>query len=223
MNTYSVIITAGGIGKRMGGDLPKQFIVIAGKPILIHTLERIYSFDPNVQLILTLPEDWKSFWKELITEFKCTVPHIVVEGGWERYHSVKNAISLCSGDFIAVHDGVRPLLSKETFSRLKEEVLQKKAVVPVMPVKETIRKVEGSHSQTEDRSKYKLVQTPQIFAKNVIREAYDRPFHSGITDDASLVEECGVQVYLVDGNEENIKITTPTDLKIASIFLNSSN
>jgi 2-C-methyl-D-erythritol 4-phosphate cytidylyltransferase len=219
MKALSVIITAGGIGKRMGGDLPKQFIVAAGKPILIHTLERIHAFEPNAQLILTLPADWGSYWNELLLKYACKVPHEIVEGGVERYHSVKNAISHCRGEIIAIHDGVRPLLSEETFNRLRENIETHEAVIPVIPVKESIRSIEGLHSCSVNRSNYKLVQTPQFFNRLVLEKAYSLAFHSGITDDASLAEESGCLIYLVDGNEENIKITTPFDLKIAQALL----
>lgn len=219
MNSLSVIITAGGIGKRMGGDLPKQFLVIAGKPILIHTLEKIYSFDSGAQIILTLPEEWKSYWTELLTKFSCTIPHAIADGGNERYHSVKNAINFCTGDYIAIHDGVRPLVNFETFDRLKQAVLQFGAVVPVIPVKESIRIIENANSRSVDRSKFKIVQTPQVFSRDMIEKAYDQEFHQGITDDASLVEQCGYKIHLVYGNDENIKITSPTDLIIAEALL----
>jgi 2-C-methyl-D-erythritol 4-phosphate cytidylyltransferase len=206
----------------MGGDLPKQFLVIAGKPILIHTIERVYSFDSDAQIILTLPEEWKSYWTELLTTFSCTIPHTIADGGNERYHSVKNAIKYCTGDYIAIHDGVRPLVNFETFERLKQAVIQYGAVVPVIPVKESIRTFENSNSRSLDRSKFKIVQTPQVFSREIIEKAYDQEYHQGITDDASLVEESGYKIQLVDGNDENIKITSPTDLIIAEALIKPS-
>jgi 2-C-methyl-D-erythritol 4-phosphate cytidylyltransferase len=219
MNSFSFIITAGGIGKRMGTELPKQFLSVADKPILLHTLERLFSFDKDAQIILTLPQEWKNYWQEILKEHQCTIPHRVVDGGQERYHSVKNAIGFCSGNFIAIHDGVRPFVSNETFERLKEAVFQYGAVVPVSPVKESLRFFNEHGSQSIDRSKFMLVQTPQVFSKEIIQNSYDTEYHQSITDDASLVEACGFVVHTVDGNEENIKITSPLDLALAGILI----
>ena len=215
MSDFSIIITAGGIGKRMGGDMPKQFIEIAGKPLLIHTLELFYSAYPTAQLILTLPPDWKEFWNDLLDKNSCNIPHEIVDGGQERYHSIKNALSICTGKFIAVHDGVRPLVSKETVKRCFDSVEQYGQVIPVIPLKESLRQIFDDTSRSVNRSNFCLVQTPQCFNKEVITKAYNIPYHSGITDDASLVEEAGYIIHLVEGNEENIKITTKLDLIIA--------
>lgn len=215
MSSFSIIITAGGIGKRMGEDLPKQFMVIAGKPILMHTLELFHAFDSNAQLILTLPAEWKTFWSDLLLKHTCTIPHQLVDGGDERYFSIKNALSICTGDYIAVHDGVRPLVSEETLQRCFDAVKIYGQVIPVMPVNESLRQLFDDTSRAVKRADYCLVQTPQCFEKSVLQKAYTIPFHSGITDDASLVEEAGLSIHLIEGNEENIKITTPYDFKIA--------
>jgi 2-C-methyl-D-erythritol 4-phosphate cytidylyltransferase len=215
MSDFSIIITAGGIGKRMGGDMPKQFIEIAGKPLLIHTLELFYSADPAAQLILTLPPDWKQFWIDLLEKHSCSISHTIVDGGNERYHSIKNALSICTGKFIAVHDGVRPLVSKETVKRCFDSVEQYGQVIPVIPLKESLRQIFDDTSRSVNRSNFCLVQTPQCFKKEVLTKAYNIPYHNGITDDASLVEEAGYIIHLVEGNEENVKITTQLDLIIA--------
>lgn len=219
MSSFSIIITAGGIGQRMGGDLPKQFIAIAGKPILMHTIELFHAFDSNAQIILTLPAEWKSYWSELLLKHACIIPHQIVDGGDERYVSIKNALSFCTGDFIAVHDGVRPLVSEETLKRCFDAVNIYGQVVPVMPVNESLRQLFDDTSRAVRRADYCLVQTPQCFKKSVLQKAYTIPFHSGITDDASLVEEAGFPIHLVEGNEENIKITTPYDFKIAGYLM----
>lgn len=219
MKTYSVIITAGGIGKRMGSDIPKQFLEINNKPVLMHTIERFHSFDPDAEIVLTLPLDWQSYWKELIEKFKFDIPHQIIEGGEERFHSVKNAIRYCSGDFIAIHDGVRPLVNFETLSRCWDLVKVTGAVIPVIPVKESLRKIDETGSVALVRSEYRLVQTPQCFSKEIIFDAYNQSYHSSFTDDASLVEMAGHNIALVDGNEENIKLTNPQDLKLAEIIL----
>lgn len=215
----SVIITAGGIGKRMGKKLPKQFILIKEKPILMYTIECFYHFDPTIQIILTLPADWKSYWDDLIEEYEFNIPHRIVSGGTERYHSIKNALAYCTGEVIAIHDGVRPLVSDETIDSCFRLVQKLKAVIPVVPVTESLRKRSLEGTTPVNRSEYVLVQTPQVFLSDIIKRAYERPYHAGITDDAGLVEENGVKVFTVPGNEANIKITTQIDLSIAEYLL----
>ncbi|MFN6014092.1 MAG: 2-C-methyl-D-erythritol 4-phosphate cytidylyltransferase [Flavobacteriales bacterium] len=219
MSGFSVIITAGGVGKRMGGPIPKQFLEIAGKPILMHTLEKFHAFDPASQLVLTIPSSWKSYWEELLEKHSCHIPHLIVEGGKERYHSIKNALAVCSGDHVAVHDGVRPLVSASTIEACFNGAKEFGAAIPVIPVKESIRRINDTSSVAEDRLLFRLVQTPQCFRKDVLLEAYSLPYHDRITDDASLVEECGFEVHLALGNEENIKITSSIDLSIAEMLL----
>lgn len=219
MNTF--IITAGGIGKRMGNELPKQFLLLKGKPILLHTLERFYEADTTAQLFITLPEDWLIYWNDLILQYNCIIPHKVITGGIERYDSIKNALKEAKGTIIAVHDGVRPLVSVDTIHNCIKSAQEKGSGIPYLPVKESIRKVSSGDSTALLRSEYVLVQTPQCFSSEVIQKAYEQPFHTGITDDAALVEEAGFAIHLVKGNEENIKITTPVDLIIAeSLFKN---
>ena len=219
MSTFSVIITAGGIGKRMGSSLPKQFICIFDKPILMYTLERFYHYDPRNQLILTLPESWRTYWEELIEEHDFRIPHRVVSGGEERYDSIKLALKHCNGDYIAVHDGVRPMVNNTTIKACFDAVKKEGAVIPVVPIKESLRKKLENTTEIVNRSDYILVQTPQCFKSQIIKKAYELFFHEGITDDASLIEESGVDIYTVTGNEENIKITTQTDLLLAEVFL----
>jgi len=219
MGVFSIIITAGGIGKRMGADIPKQFVEIGGKPILIRTLELFYNFDQSAQIVITLPGEWKTYWSELLTKHQCSVPHEVVDGGTERYHSIKNALKLCNGGYIAVHDAVRPFVSQATLERCFSEVKQFGQVVPVIPLKETIRQIFDDTSRTVNRSEYCIVQTPQCFKKEIIEKAYNIDYHSGITDDAGLVEEAGFLIHLVEGNEENIKITSRLDLALAEQLL----
>lgn len=223
MTTRSIIITAGGIGKRMGTDQPKQFLELLGRPVLIHTLERLHHFSPESQLVLTLPEQYIEDWKELCQQYDCHIDHLIVPGGIERYHSIKNALAVCTGDLIAVHDGVRPLVSKATIERLFEAASNHQAVIPVLEVKESLRRVNSNENRAVKRSDYRIVQTPQVFHSDILRKAYTIEFHDGITDDASLVEEAGFPVHLVDGNEENIKITTPGDLAVALLFLGHRN
>ena len=218
-HNFSIIITAGGIGKRMGSHIPKQFIEVNGKPILMHTIEQFFSFNPNCQILLTLPSDWISFWKELIVQHRFEIKHHIIDGGIERYDSIKNAISHCTEDFIGVHDGVRPLVSHQTIERCLSNLSELKAVIPVLTIKESIRELKQEISKAVPRVNFVTVQTPQFFTATIIKNAYDQPYHSNITDDASLVEENGHKIHLVEGNEENIKVTTPMDLKIINLLI----
>ena len=215
----SVIITAGGIGKRMGTDLPKQFLEIQGKPILLHCLEKFHSFDPALEIIITLPADWMSYWTELLKTFHCEIPHRVSTGGQERFHSIQMALSQCTGDFIMVHDGVRPLVSHETIQRCIEGLAHSESVIPVLAVKDSLRALTTTGSEMVDRNAYKLVHTPQCFNATLLKKAYQTSFQEGMTDDASVVGLIGPEPFLVKSNEENIKITTSSDLAIAAALL----
>ena len=219
----SIIITAGGIGKRMGGNQPKQFLMLAGKPVLMHTIERLHAFDPTAQLIITLPQEHISSWEILVHQFSFPIQHEIVAGGKERFHSIQNALPFCKGNIIAVHDGVRPFVSNETLVQLFSTVLEKKAVIPVVLPKESMRKVDGEESHAVERSAYRIVQTPQVFTAEILRKAYEQPFTDFITDDASLVEQLGVKIHLVEGNEENIKLTTPIDLVLGELILKNKS
>ncbi len=219
----TIIITAGGIGKRMGGDLPKQFLNIAGKPILFHTINCFYNFDNHAQILVTLPANWKSYWNELCEKHGFTIPHIVVSGGEERYHSIQLALVQAKGKYIAVHDGVRPLVSLNTIARSFDSAKEFGTGIPVLPIKDSLRNITNSTSVAVNRTNYRIVQTPQIFERNILLNAYNRAFHSGITDDASLVEESGMKIHLVEGNEENIKITTQLDLNFCEFLIRQRN
>lgn len=216
---HSIIITAGGTGKRMGGNLPKQFLLLAGKPVLFHTIQRFHEFDPTAEIILSLPAEWLDYWENLCEIHDFPVTHQVVEGGKERFHSIKNALAMATGNVIAVHDGVRPFASLETIHNCFEMAKAKGNAVPVVEMKESLREVSASSSKALIRSHYRLVQTPQVFIADILRKAYEQDFYDGITDDASLVEALGITIELVPGNETNIKITNPSDLLFAEVIL----
>ena len=220
MPTKTVIITAGGIGSRMKSDLPKQFLSLNGEVILARTIRQFYAYDPTIELILTLPERWKPYWLNWCEENQFKIKHEVIVGGKERYHSVQNALASAHGELIAIHDAVRPLLSLSLIARGFESALNHGAVIPVISLKDSIRFADGAHTKSLDRKKHFLVQTPQVFHREIILSAYKLPFHDGITDDASLVEENGGKIYLFDGEEQNIKITSPLDLSFAEILIN---
>ncbi|MCJ8290333.1 MAG: 2-C-methyl-D-erythritol 4-phosphate cytidylyltransferase [Crocinitomicaceae bacterium] len=219
MSNKSVIITAGGIGRRMQSSLPKQFILINEKPILMYTIKVFYDFDPKIEILLTLPEDWRNYWEELLIEHDFKIPHRIISGGKERYNSIKNALEKCTGEVIAVHDGVRPLVEKETIQQCFEEAKKSGAAIPVIPIAESMRREVIGGTEIVDRSQFLIVQTPQCFQREILLKAYQQPYHQGITDDASLVEESGQTIETISGNDSNIKITTQSDLKYAGMFL----
>ena len=219
------IIVAGGKGLRMGGEIPKQFIPVAGKPILMHTLEKFQRFGESLvgtgglEIILVLPKEQQEYWAELCTKYSFKVPHTVVNGGETRFHSVQNglkAIPDCAEGVVGIHDGVRPFVSLDVIKRCYQEARVKKAVIPVMPVTDTLRDV--TQGKNVYRENYKIVQTPQTFDIQLLKAANQQPYSEAFTDDASVVEAIGQEVTMVEGNRENIKITTPFDLKIADVI-----
>lgn len=216
--TKTIIITAGGIGKRMGSDIPKQFIVINGLPILMHTITKFYEYDTAMELILVLPKEHVEYWNKLVVEYKFNIKHSVVEGGTERFYSIQNGLKAASGDLIGVHDGVRPFVSLGVIVSVFDAAKNNKAAIPVVDLKESIRRVEKTESVSVDRSQYRIVQTPQCFTSEIIKKAYLQEFSNEFTDDASVVEKLGTKIHLVNGNDENIKITTPMDLKLANVL-----
>ena len=218
MSSSFVIIVAGGKGLRMGGDVPKQFLPINGKPILMHTIEAFRKAINDIQIILVLPADQHDYWQELCKVYHFQSPERIAQGGETRFHSVRNGLSLLPDDadaVVGVHDGVRPFVSAETIQRCYAAAAEGKAVVPVVPVVETVRQIlpDGS-SVTRPRDEYRLVQTPQTFPLALLKEAYQQPFSQAFTDDASVVEAFGKEITMIEGNRENIKITTPSDLKM---------
>ena len=216
----TAIIVAGGKGERMNADIPKQFLEIKGKPILIHTLETFMNFDASLQLILVLPAAQFEFWKTLCKKHALNIPHQIVAGGQTRFQSVKNGLDAVNVPaIVAIHDGVRPLVSKETISRCFDAAAKFGAAIPTMDSIESIRFVDANGSKSVDRNAYKMVQTPQVFDAELLKKAYEQEFSVLFTDDASVVEAMGATVHLVDGNRENIKITTEFDLIVAERLL----
>lgn len=218
----SVIITAGGHGKRFDSSIPKQFLPLTDIPILMRTIDVFYNWNSEAEIILTLPKAWRSYWDGLVDQYEFKTEHVIVDGGKERYHSIKNALSLCKGEHVLIHDGVRPLVNTQTLNRCMSALKTKKAVVPFLAIKESIRLIQNNGSVSLDRKKHVRVQTPQCFDTKLILKAYQGEYQSCFTDDASVIEERGTPVYLVEGNEENIKITTPLDLQIAEALIKNS-
>ncbi len=219
MNKY-VIIVAGGRGLRMGSELPKQFLLLGGKPVLMHTIDAFYRYDADIQVVLVLPRDHQDYWKSLCSSYHFEIPHRIVDGGETRFHSVRNGLQVIGGTgLVGVHDGVRPFVSKEVIERCYLEAEQKQAVIPVVEVVETVRHLQGDESSTVPRNEYRLVQTPQVFSVPLLKKAYLQPYSPSFTDDASVVESFGEKVFLTEGNRENIKITTPFDLIIGKAWV----
>ena len=213
-----IIIVAGGKGLRMGSDIPKQFLPIGGKPVLMRTLERFREYSEDLQIILVLPEAQQDYWQDICQKYNFQVEYQLANGGQTRFHSVQNGLALVPDDaegVVGVHDGVRPFPSIEVIRNCFETARTAKAVIPVIPVVETVRHLEKEGSVTVPRGDYRLVQTPQTFDIQLLKAANRQPYDDGFTDDASVVESYGYQITLVEGNRENIKITTPYDIIVA--------
>ena len=228
-----IIIVAGGKGLRMGSDIPKQFLPIGGKPVLMRTIERFREYSEDLQIILVLPEAQQDYWRQLCEDYHFDVTYQLANGGQTRFHSVQNGLALIPDDaegVVGVHDGVRPFPSLEVIHNCYETARTQKAVIPVIPVVETVRKLDLTKCQTlcevesitVPRGEYRLVQTPQTFDIQLLKAANRQPYNEGFTDDASVVESYGHQITLVEGNRENIKITTPYDLKIAECIMHNA-
>ena len=222
MERYAILV-AGGKGLRMGGDIPKQFLPIGGKPVLMRTIEVFREAYPDIHIILVLPVSQQEYWRQLCCEYAFGVPFQIANGGETRFHSVSNGLKLVPGDvegIVGVHDGVRPFVSVETIQRCYDEAVEYGAVVPVVPIVETVRQLHKDGTNfTVPRDEYKLVQTPQTFRVSLLKEAYRQSYIPAFTDDASVVEALGKPVHLVEGNRENIKITTPADIRFVNGLL----
>lgn len=211
-----IIIVAGGIGRRMNGNIPKQFLLLKGKPVLFYTIEIFYKYSSDIPIILVLPQDQIIRWKELCFQYQLNISHQIVEGGTTRFHSVKNGLSeIKETCLVGIHDGARPLVSLQTISRTFEMAEIKGNAVPVVSVNESLRVVNEKGNQSVDREAIKIIQTPQCFYSEQIKKAYDQEYKESFTDDATVLEAMGEKINLVEGNIENIKITNPIDLLFA--------
>ena len=215
-----IIIVAGGSGSRMGSATPKQFLELLGLPILVHTLKKFQQSIADGEIILALPEKEQSTWQSLCETHQFDVPHQIVNGGESRFHSVQNALQkVKEKSIVAIHDGVRPLVSETVIKNCMQSAEKFGAAIPTLPMQDSIRKISDNGSQIADRNQFVLVQTPQCFQSDIILKAYQQDYQNSFTDDASVVEQLGYTIYLVEGNKENIKITTPEDLKMAEVLI----
>ena len=204
----------------MGGPIPKQFMLLKGKPLLCRTIDAFRAFDAAMPIIVVLPEAQIPIWKALCIGHGFHTEHSVVAGGEERFHSVREGLGKVAGDpIIAVHDGVRPLASVELIARCFAAAAEHGAAIPVVPISSSVRQLEGTSSEPLDRSKLRAVQTPQCFRVDLLRKAFELPYDPAFTDEATLVERLGANVHLVEGEERNIKVTTPVDLVVAEALL----
>ena len=223
---FSVVIVAGGKGLRAGGEIPKQFRLIGGKPMLMRTIEAFYNFDYRIRIVVVLPEGFSNFWNELCEKHDFRIAHTIVNGGETRFHSVKNGLSEISGDeIVGIHDAARPFVSKKVIERCYKEAFDFRCgIIPVIEEKNSVRITTGYEHKPLDRTRLRLVQTPQVFPGDLLKNAYETPYREEFTDDASVAEDDGVQIKLVEGDEKNIKITTPLDLEFAEfIFRDNLN
>jgi 2-C-methyl-D-erythritol 4-phosphate cytidylyltransferase len=207
----------------MKASLPKQFLLLAGRPVLMHTVERFSTFDPLMSIIVVLPAEHHDLWSQLCAEHSFGVSHIVVAGGEERFHSVKAGLDWVAADMkgetrtlIAIHDGVRPLVSHDTIWRCFSDAEEFGNAIPFIEPADSVRVLDGDDSRPVQRSVVRLIQTPQVFRGSVIIKAYEKEFDASFTDDATVAEADGIKIHLTHGNRENLKITTPEDLAVAA-------
>ena len=227
---HYAIIVAGGKGQRMGKNTPKQFLLLNGKPVLMHTLRAFYSSTKNIQILLVISKDDHKYWKELCEQHHFSIPHTLLSGGEHRFDSVKNGLTfifenekLIDDVFVAIHDGVRPLVSTELIERSFNAVYNHKSIVPALPSTDSIRiKEDKENSRACPRENVYLIQTPQVFSAEILKKAYEQAYDQDFTDDASVVEKSGYPIHMIEGDIQNIKITYPIDLELATLWKNTT-
>lgn len=216
------IIVAGGKGTRINSKLPKQFIGLNGKPILLHTLEAFFNYSKDLTIVLVLPENEFGIWETIQKEFKINRPLILQKGGDTRFQSVKNGLEKIEGEgLVAIHDGVRPLVSTDLIGASFRLAAVHGSAIASVRLKESIRETDQDTTKAVDRSRYRLIQTPQTFDLQLIKKAYQMKEDPSLTDDASVAEHAGHKISLFEGSYENIKVTTPEDLVVAEALLKS--
>jgi len=217
----TIIIVAGGSGTRFQSNIPKQFLELAGKPVLMRTIEVFYDYDASLEIIITLPETQIKYWFDLCKKYNFHIEHSVIKGGKTRFHSVKNALDTISvsENLVGIHDGVRPLVSKETIDRCFKKAAETGNAIPAIAPVESVRQISNMDNKIIPRDSIRLIQTPQVFRINLIKKAFEQEYQDIFTDDASVLDAMGEQIYLEEGNRENIKITNKIDLLIAETLL----
>ena len=219
MKKYAIIV-AGGTGSRMKGDIPKQFMLLKGKPIILYSLEAFYHLYPAVSLIISVHPDYVNFWNQLCREHKIDIPHQVAPGGKTRFDSVKNGLALIGDEgLVAVHDAARPVIDAAFIQELYTTAEKHGSAIPAIHLTDTIRAIEGDSSRQLDRSFLRAIQTPQVFKVSELKRAFEQPFRILFTDDASVMQSAGFKVHLAEGKPGNIKITHQQDIALAEVLM----
>jgi 2-C-methyl-D-erythritol 4-phosphate cytidylyltransferase len=223
LKKYSIIV-AGGSGTRMGTEIPKQFIEINGMPVIMHTINAFYNFDNNIEIIIVLPSKFIDYWKKLCVQYKFNIEHKIADGGPARFHSVKSGLNAIkdNNSIVAIHDSVRPLVSKKVIESAFYNAEIYGNAIPVIKINESIREKDGFINRPANRENFYIVQTPQCFKTEIIKKAYTQNYNDLFTDDASVIESIGETIHLIEGNPENIKITTPVDLIFAKAIISEN-
>jgi 2-C-methyl-D-erythritol 4-phosphate cytidylyltransferase len=219
MKNFAIIV-AGGTGSRMKGEVPKQFTLLNGKPVILYSIEAFYLFDPSVQIILVIHPDYFLLWKQITSKFQISIPFRVADGGGTRFESVKNGLKLIEDDgFVAVHDAARPVINADFLKKLFAVASIYGSAIPVVPVTDTIRIIDGDISHQQDRTFLRAVQTPQVFKVSELQRAYMQLYEPNFTDDGSVMESSRFPVHLAEGKRENIKITHLEDIALAEVLI----
>ena len=221
MKKYAIIV-AGGTGTRLKGDVPKQFMLMKGKPVIQYSLDAFFSFDPSIQIILVIHPEFLSFWEQLCQQYKISVPHKTAKGGKTRFDSVKNGLKLIEEEgLVAVHDAARPVIDSDFIGHTFSEAVINGSAVPGVKINDTIREIDGDTSHQLDRTFLRAMQTPQVFKVLELKRAYTQPYQIHFTDDASVMQAAGFPVHLTEGRPGNIKITHNQDIALAEVLLKS--
>lgn len=217
---YYAIIVGGGSGSRMQSDIPKQFLLLNNRPVLMHTIEAFHSSAVSPAIILVLSKDFHQYWKDLCSEHKFTIPHLLISGGQQRFHSVKNGLqAITEPGIVAVHDAVRPCISQKVIASAFKKAEEVGNAVVAVKSRDSVRQVTDTGTVSLNREEIYLIQTPQVFRSEILSKAYEQDYRSDFTDDASVVERSGVEIRLIEGDTKNLKITYPEDIQVAQGYL----
>jgi 2-C-methyl-D-erythritol 4-phosphate cytidylyltransferase len=217
------LIVAGGLGERMQSEIPKQFMELAGIPVLMHCINAFYEYDPEIQFILVIPQSFISYWNKLCEKFDFGIEHQIVHGGNTRFQSVRNGLNSISEEgLVAIHDGVRPLVKKSVIEQAYSAAEKFGNAIPAISINESVRIKDAENNKPVDRDLLTVIQTPQTFLFSLIAKAYEQEDRESFTDDATVLESTGAKIHLIGGNVENIKITRQIDLDIARALLETN-
>ncbi|SKB42436.1 2-C-methyl-D-erythritol 4-phosphate cytidylyltransferase [Daejeonella lutea] len=217
---YYAIIVGGGSGSRMQSDIPKQFLLLNNRPVLMHTIEAFHSSAVSPAIILVLSKDFHQYWKDLCSVHKFTIPHLLISGGQQRFHSVKNGLqAITEPGIVAVHDAVRPCISQKVIASAYKQAEEVGNAVVAVKSRDSVRQVTDTGTVSLNREEIYLIQTPQVFRSEILSKAYEQEYRSEFTDDASVVERSGVEIRLIEGDTKNLKITYPEDIQVAQAYL----